>query len=123
VPRFTNAVMNAMLAAGVVPGTGYWMGLNSVDPVQTGTGEATGGGYARQAIIFGAAALGIELSTDAQSFTVPAEAGGLPFWSLWTALSGGTYLLGGTTTNLSTSIPAGSIVNFAVAATSIVQAS
>jgi hypothetical protein len=101
-----------------VPSTTYYLALFTSDPSTTGaSGEVTGGSYARQSIAFGSASSGSQASTTAQSFTgMPAESGGAPYFGLFTASTGGTYLGGGTTTGLSGAISVGSTVSFAIGA-------
>lgn len=115
--RITTAQADVGLDAIIVTGTVYYLGLNTADPGTTGASEVTGGSYVRQAITFSAASAGSKASggTDAsQSFTgMPAEAGGCPYFSIWTASTAGTFLEGGTTTGLSGAISAGSTVTFA----------
>lgn len=65
------------------------LSLHTADPGTTGTSEVTGGGYARKAVTWGAAAGGVAEET-AVSFDVPANitvthVGG------WSAVSGGTF--------------------------------
>lgn len=119
--RLTTANENAMLtAAPCVPATTYYLSLHSADPGTTGASEITGGSYARQAITFGTPASGSQASTNSQSFTnMPAEAGGTPYFGLWSAASGGTYEGGGTTSGLSGAISAGSTVSFATGAVTL----
>ena len=113
-----NASANTMLtAAPCVPTTVYYLSLHTATPGTTGANEVTGGSYARQAITFGSPSAGAQVSagTDAsQSFTgMPVEAGGTPFFGIWTLVSGGTYLAGGTMTGLSGAISAGSTITVA----------
>ena len=112
-----------LTAAPCVPTTVYYLSLHSGSPGTTGANEITGGSYARQAITFGTASAGSQASsgTDAaQSFTgMPAEAGGCPYFGIWTLVSSGTYLAGGTTSGLSGSIPSGATVSFASGAVTL----
>jgi hypothetical protein len=111
---------NTAIASIFVPSTTYYMSLHSATPGQNGSNEITGGSYARQAITFGAASGGAEVSTNSQTFTnLPAEASGLPYFGIWTAVSGGTYVGGGTTTGLTGSLPAGISVNVPTGSTSV----
>ena len=116
--RLSTSAENAGLNAILVPSTTYYLALFTSDPGTTGgSGEVTGGSYARQAIAFGSATAGAQASTNAQNFTLmPLEASGVPYFGIFTASSGGTYIAGGTTTGLSGSIPAGSTVAFAIGA-------
>ena len=88
--RFPTATLDAAVAGALVPGTTYYLSLHSADPVTTGANELSGGGYARQAIVFSAASGGSESNTAA--ITVP-NAGTVPVThvGLWSAASGGTY--------------------------------
>ena len=116
--RLPAAQENAGLNAMFVPSTTYYLALFTSDPGTTGaSGEVTGGSYARQSIAFGSATSGSQASTTAQNFTLmPIEASGVPYFGIFSAVSGGTYLGGGTTSGLSGSIPAGSTVAFAIGA-------
>jgi len=111
---------NTAIAAVFVPSTTYYLSLHSATPGQNGASEITGGSYARQALTFGAASGGSESSTNSQTFTnLPAEASGIPYFGIWSAASGGTYIGGGTTTGLTGSLPAGISVNFATGAVTV----
>ena len=57
-PRIPTAGLNAAVAAAIVPGTTYYLSAHSADPGTTGASELSGGGYARQAIVFGSASGG-----------------------------------------------------------------
>ena len=111
---------NTAIAAVFVPSTTYYLSLHSATPGQNGASEITGGSYARQALTFGAASGGSESSTNSQTFTnLPAEASGIPYFGIWSAASGGTYIGGGTTTGLTGSLPSGISVNFATGAVTV----
>ena len=114
--RLPAAQENAGLNAMFVPSTTYYLALFTSDPSTTGaSGEVTGGSYARQAIAFGSASAGSQASTNAQTFTnMPVEAGGVPYFGLFTSASSGTFLGGGTTSGLSGAISAGSTVTFSI---------
>ena len=116
--RLPIAQENAGLNAMFVPSTTYYLALYTTDPSTTGaSGEVTGGSYARQGIAFGSASSGSQASTNAQTFTgMPVLSGGAPYFGLFSASTGGTYLGGGTTTGLSGAISAGSTVTFAIGA-------
>jgi len=107
---------NVALDAMFVPATVYYLSLHTATPGTTGASEVTGGSYARQAITFIAASGGVKSSggVDAvQSFSgMPVEAGGVPYFGVWTAATSGTYLGGGSTTGLSSALTAGSTVAF-----------
>lgn len=115
--RLSTTDADAMLNASVVPATTYYLALNSTDPGTTGAGEITGGSYARQVITFGSATSGSVASTDSQLFSsLPVEAGGIGYFSIWDAATAGAFKWGGTTTGLSGSLPAGINVSFATGA-------
>jgi len=119
--RLSTTAENAGIAAIAVPSTTYYLALFTSDPGTTGaSGEVSGGSYARQAITFSAASGGSESSTNAQTFTsMPAEAGGIPYFGVFSAATGGTYEFGGTTSGLSSAISAGSTVTFAIGGVTI----
>ena len=120
--RLPAAQENAALDAMFVTSTTYYLALNSTDPGTTGAGEITGGSYARQAITFAAASGGSKASSNSQTFTgLPAEAGGIPYASIWTAATAGTFLGGLTTTGMSGAVSAGSTVTVATGATTWAQ--
>ena len=113
--RIPVAQENTGLDAMFVTSTTYYLALYTTDPGTTGSGgtEVSGGSYARQTITFAAASSGSKASSSAQTFTnVPALGSGAPYYGIWTAASGGTYL-GGGTTNSSTAISAGSTISVA----------
>lgn len=116
----TSSADTMLTAAPCVPSTTYYLSLHTASPGTTGASEVSGGSYARQAITFGAASAGSQVSTNSQSFTnMPAEAGGVPDFGIWSAASGGTYLCGGTTSGLSGAISSGATVTFATGAVSL----
>lgn len=111
---------NTAIAAIFVPGTTYYLSLHSATPGTTGTNEISGGSYARQSLVFGSASSGSEASSTSQTFSsLPAESSGMPYFGIWSAATGGTYIGGGTTTGLSAALPSGISVNFAVGAVTV----
>jgi hypothetical protein len=67
------------------------LSLHSTDPGTTGTGELTGGSYARLPVSGGAAASGGSVTIGANmTFQVPAGAT-VAYCGMWSALTGGTY--------------------------------
>lgn len=122
--RLPAAIANTMLSAAFPTATTFYLALFTADPGTTGSaGEVTGGSYGRQAINFAAPSGGTSVSggsNPAQSFTnMPAEAGGIPYFGIFTAVTAGTYDAGGTTSGLSGSIPAGATVSFAAGQVSL----
>lgn len=77
--------------------TTVYMSLHTADPGETGTSEATGGSYVRQAITFGAAAAGqIQNSGEVQFDDLPAAT--ITHGGVYDAASGGNFLAGGSLT-------------------------
>lgn len=90
---FPAATLNADVAALPVPGTTYYLSLHSATPGTTGASEFSGGGYARQAIVFGSASGGV-IASNAQ-ITVPnAGTTAALYVGIWTAVTAGTYVGG-----------------------------
>jgi hypothetical protein len=122
--RLPAAQANAAITAMFPTATTYYLALFTTDPSTTGaSGEVTGGSYARQPINFAAPSGGTAVSggsNPAQSFTnMPVEAGGIPYFGIFSAATAGTYEGGGTTSGLSGSIPAGATVSFAAGQVSV----
>ena len=112
-----NAVANNML--GNITTTGLFMSIHSASPGQTGASELVAGtaytlvSGGRPPIGWAAASVGVVVSNTTQTFAMlVTQAGGIPYFGLWTANSGGTYLGGGPTSGLSGSIPSGASVIF-----------
>lgn len=92
--RNATAVLNAAVAAALVPGTTYYLSLHTADPGTTGANELSGGTYARQAIVFSTASSGAESNTAL--ITVPNDGtSAVSYWGVWSASTGGTYETGG----------------------------
>jgi hypothetical protein len=98
-PAQADVAQNAVL----VPSTTYYLSLHTADPSTTGTGEGTDG---RKAITFASSSGGSQASSNAQSW--PSANGGqtYAFFGVWSALSGGNYLRGGTLTSITPSVGA-----------------
>ena len=111
-------VANNMLAQ--ITTTGLYLGINSGTPGTTGANEIaanSASGYtqsARPSIAWASSSNGVVTSNTTQTFTMGASwtPAPIPYFSLWTASSAGTYLAGGATTGLSGNIPAGANVVF-----------
>lgn len=92
--RIATSQLNAAVAAALVPGTTYYLSLHSADPGTTGASEFSGGGYVRQAIVFGSASGGV-IANNA-SISVPnAGTTAATHFGIWTASTSGTYYVGG----------------------------
>jgi hypothetical protein len=99
--------------------TGLFMSVHSATPGNTGASElAAGTAYTavsggRPPIDWGSIASGVVDSNDVQIFALlVTQAGGIPYWGLWTANVGGSWVFGGPTTGLTGSIPSGANVVF-----------
>src|SRR5688572_5692731 len=93
-PGLTDAGEIAVLdeiynaGTGTFPTADPFIALHSADPADTGaSAELTGGGYARQQVVFGAAASGTLSNTSAITWSVPA--GDVVAWSAWDSVSAG----------------------------------
>ncbi len=75
--------------------TSRFLSLHTADPGATGASEASGTGYARQAITFSAAAASQAKNSNAISLTPTAALGTLTHLAIWDALSGGNMLYSG----------------------------
>lgn len=64
--------------------------IHTADPGTTGTGEVTGGTYARKAITWAAAAAGVLDSSNAPVFDIPAGTT-ITHAGFWSALTGGVF--------------------------------
>ena len=109
--RIATAPLNAAVAAAFVPGTTYYISLHSADVGTTGANEFSGGGYARQAIVFSTASGGVISNTGAISVPNAGSTAATHF-GIWNSASAGTYLGGGT---LGSNVTAAS-VSFAIGA-------
>jgi hypothetical protein len=111
----TAAVANAQSACLTV--TGVFMSIHTASPGNTGANEIVGNtGYTgtRPAITWaGTATNGVNTSTNTQTYPMlVVEAGGIPYFGLWTAATGGTFIFGSPTSGLSGSIPISANVTF-----------
>lgn len=100
-----------------VPTTTYYGSLHTATPGTTGASEVTGGTYGRQAVIYGAASSGVEVTTDAQNWTLMPSCT-VTYFAHWTTVTSGTYLGGGLLTS-SLTVPAGATVAAAIGALSV----
>ena len=115
-------VANNMLAQ--ITTSGLFMSIHSASPSNTGANElAAGTAYTavaggRPPISWGSVTNGVVPSNDTQTYALlSTQAGGIPYFGLWTASTSGTYLTGGATSGLSGSIPSGANVTFTSAVT------
>lgn len=68
--------------------------LHTADPTTTGGSETTGGGYARQAVSWNAAASAAKTNSGALTFSTTG-ASAMTHFGLWDASSAGNYGIGG----------------------------
>ena len=92
-PRIPTAGLNAAVAAAIVPGTTYYLSAHSADPGTTGASELSGGGYARQAIVFGSPSGGA-IANNAAIAIPNAGSTAVNHLGVWSASTAGTYLGG-----------------------------
>jgi hypothetical protein len=85
-----TADLNAAVAAWLVPGTTYYASLHHGSPGTTGANEFTGGSYARQPVVFGAASGGVIANNAALSWTNLGTSSA-DYVGFWSAASGGTF--------------------------------
>lgn len=89
----TNTTRGTMLAAIFTSsggtGTAKYASLHTADPGLTGTSEASGGGYARQPITWGAPASG---TASGGTVTFSVAAATYAYVGYWDAVSAGTFV-------------------------------
>lgn len=88
--EFPVATLNAAVAAALIPGTTYYLSLHSADPGTTGASELSGGTYARQALVFGAASGGV-VANNAAITSPNAGSVSVTYVGVWSASTAGTY--------------------------------
>lgn len=108
--QFPSAPLQAAMAAALVPGTTYYLSLHSANPSTTGANEFSGGGYARQAIVFTSA----NPSVNTLAIAVPnAGSTAATYVGVWTASTSGTYMgsaaMGSSVTAASITFAAGAV--------------
>lgn len=94
-----NAVLNMVLKNTAYPvGAGAYLSLHTGDPGKTGANEVVGGSYARQPVTWNNASSGSSTATASHDFTLlPAVT--ITHFGVWTALTGGSFIIGDATTN------------------------
>lgn len=112
-----TSVATAMLAT--ITTSGLFLSIHSASPGNTGTSELVAGtaytavSGGRPPITWAAFATDHQTSSNTQTFAMlTTNAGGIPYFGLWSANTAGTYYAGGPTTGLSGSIPSGANVVF-----------
>ena len=113
------AAATASTQLGAITTTGLFMSIHSATPGNTGASELVAGtaytavSGGRPPITWGSVTNGVVSSNDTQTFAMlVTEAGGIPYFGIWTANTAGTWLFGGPTSGLSGSIPSGANVTF-----------
>lgn len=89
----------------IAPSVNYlgFVSLHSASPSTTGANEATGGGYARQAETWNAAASNAKTNLGALSFTTTGATAYTHFGT-WSLVTAGVYGLGGALTSSVTAV-------------------
>jgi len=101
---FRNLILDRIFRAASYTPTTPYASLHTADPGDTGTNEASGGSYARQGVTFGAPAVdgtGYSIVNTAD-ITFSPPAGTYTHLGLWTASTGGTFILRDTLGDVST---------------------
>lgn len=89
---FTTAAENAAIDG--VKAAGNYISLHTSDPGGSGSSEVAGGTYARKPTTWGGTS-GSATTGSAITADIPAGTT-ITHWGLWSAVSGGTFLYGGT---------------------------
>lgn len=89
---FTVPAENAAVTG--VKNAGNFISLHTADPLATGASEVVGGTYARKATTWGTVS-GSAVTGSAITADVPAGTT-ITHWGLWSALTAGDFLYGGT---------------------------
>lgn len=113
------AAASAASMLGNITTTGLFISIHSASPSNTGANElASGTAYTavsggRPPATWAAPSSGVVVSSDTQTYAMLlTQAGGIPYFGIWTANTAGTYLFGGPTSGLSGSIPSSANVTF-----------
>lgn len=97
--------------------TGWaYISLHTADPGTTGASEVSGSPYARASITWNAAASSARTNSNAISITIPTSTT-VTYFGIWSAVTAGTYYIGGALSPSVTSTT--STVNVTIAATAI----
>lgn len=89
---FALAARNKIVDSIAVNGNGDWFSIHTADPGTTGASEATGSPYARVSGPFPVSTTG-ESTNAGVAISLPP--GTYTHWGRWSAITGGTFLLGG----------------------------
>jgi len=99
--------------------TGWaYVSLHTATPGTTGTSEVAGGTYARVAVTWNAASAGSISNSNALSLNLPATTTAA-FFGVWSALTGGTYYIGGALTPTVTTGGTAGVVTIAASALTV----
>ena len=99
----TNQALDGINASGTPTNLLAYVSLHTATPSTTGAAEATGGGYARQACSWNAAASGSKTNSSALTFTTSGGTANTHFGT-FSAVSAGTYGIGGALTSSVTAV-------------------
>lgn len=92
--NYINQALNALDASGTPTNLASHVSLHTATTGTTGTNETTGGGYARQACSWNAAASGSKTNSSALTFTT-AGSTAMTHFGTWSASTAGTFGIGG----------------------------
>ena len=99
----TNQALDGMNAVGTPTNLMSHVALHTATTGTTGTSEATGGGYARQACSWNAAASGSKTNSTALTFTTTGGTANT-YFGTWSASTAGTFGIGGALTSSVTAV-------------------
>lgn len=90
-----------------------YLSLHSADPLTTGANEISGGAYARVAVAWTAASASTVSNTGALSINCPATTT-VAYFGVWSAITVGTYYIGGALTPSVTTGASAGVVTIAI---------
>lgn len=99
----TNQALNGLDASGSPTNLAAFVSLHTATTSTTGASEATGGGYARQAMTWNAASSGSKTNSGTATFTTSGSTANTHFGT-WSAVSAGTFGIGGALTSSVTAV-------------------
>ena len=99
----TNQALDGLNAVGTPVNLMTHVSLHTATTGTTGASEATGGGYARQACTWNAAASGSKTNSTALTFSTTGATANTHFGT-WSAVTAGTFGIGGALTSSVTAV-------------------
>ena len=113
-PRISTTEANQALST-----TGWaYVSLHTGDPSTTGANEVTGGSYARVAVTWNSPSGGSVTNSNSLSINLPASTTA-SYFGVWSALTTGTYYIGGALSPSVTTGTSAGVVTIAAGALSV----